>query len=105
MAADFRPRGSSAVHNRAAQTEIASGEAAAACANARDEFDDFALMAGGLRADCDDVSGFDLRGIALFDRSWGIKGEHILVTWSWELHEAATRSEGHSIFLFPVYSL
>jgi hypothetical protein len=60
MAADFRPRGSSAVHNRVAQTEVASGEAAAACANARDEFDDLLLMAGGLRADSDDVLRFDL---------------------------------------------
>jgi hypothetical protein len=40
MAADLRPR--------AAQTELASDEAAAACANTRDKFDDLSFDGGWL---------------------------------------------------------
>jgi len=39
-----------AAHNRAAQTEVASGEAAAACANDRDEFDDLPFDGGWLES-------------------------------------------------------
>jgi hypothetical protein len=80
MAADFRPRGSSAVHNRAAQTKIASGEAAAACANFVTNLMISLLMAGGLRADSDEVSKFDLRGIALSTDRGELRGVHMRVT-------------------------
>jgi hypothetical protein len=47
MAADFRP---AAIHNCAVQTEVASDEAAAACANDRDKFDDLPFDGGWLES-------------------------------------------------------
>jgi hypothetical protein len=68
MAADFRPG--------AAQTKVASDEAAAACANARDEFDDLSLD-GGWREQIAMMFRGLIYAIAHFDRLWGIKGEFI----------------------------